>query len=640
MNSQSNSTAELLANTVLSGFTPPPQLTLSQWADEHYYLSAESSAEVGRWKTLPYQREPMDMVTDPDCETISWMKSARVGYTKILNATVGYHMDYAPCPIMLVQPSDDDAKEYSKDEIFPMLRDVPRLSALIREPVPGEPQESLTYKPFKGGVIHMVGAISPKSFRRVSRKIILLDEVDGYPVSAGDEGDPERLAIKRSEYYWDRKIIRGSTPTIDGHSRIHRAFEQGDQRHFYVPCPHCKEEQVLKFPNLKWPKGKPEEAAFACEHCGVLIEYRYQRWMVENGRWIAHAPENFTRYRHASFHIWQAYSYSPNATWGQIATDFENAKKEGPEGLKTFVNTVLGEVWKDKGEAPDWERLYERRENYPIGSVPAGGLFITCGVDVQKHGFIYVVKAWGRGKESWLVDWGTLAGDPSLKATQNQLDALLNHSYPHEHGVSMPISTMAVDSGAFTQTVYNWCRKYPMQRVMAIKGMPRGSVLLGAPVSIDVNINGKRMARGYKYWPVGGAVAKTEIYGFLKLDKPTEESKEPFPPGYCHHPQVGEDYFKQLTGEQLIPKRNKRGYVNMEWQKIPGRENHVLDGEVYARAAAAHFGLDRLNEDEWKALEMALVAKAEKKEDDAPTDGGAHKGRIAPRSKGWLKGGR
>ncbi len=636
--------AALLASTIIAGIVPPPPMTGTEWADANYYLSAESAAEPGKWRTLPYQVEMLNCMTDRDTEQVSVKKSARVGYTKCLNAACGYYMEHDPSPILLVQPTDDDAKDYSKDEIYPMIRDCPAIEAVMRDPLPGEPQESMTYKPFKGGVFQMVGAQSPKSFRRVSRKIIALDEVNGYPVSSGDEGDPIRLAIKRAEYYWDRKIIAGSTPTLE-HGRIDKLFEQGDQRHFYVPCPHCKHKQVLRFDRMKWPKGKPEEAYYECESCLEHIEYRHQRWMVTNGEWRAHRPENYAKYRHASFHIWAAYSFSPNATWGQIAKEFVDAEAEGYEALKTFVNTVLGESWKDKGEAPDWQRIYDKREEYQMGIVPKGGLFITAGVDVQKHGLIYVVRAWGRGKESWLIDWGTLPGAPNEEATFKQLDQLLAHQYPHaETGVLMPVGIMAVDSGAYTQLVYNWCRQYPMNRVMAIKGMPRGNVLLGSPVAVDVNINGKRMSRGYKYWPVGGAVAKGEIYAWLRLDGPTDDERAVgvlYHDGYMHHPmQTEAEYFKQLTGEQLVPHKNKRGYVNLEWQKIPGRQNHALDASAYCRAAAALYGLDRFTENEWRALESLLVAKPEKNSDDDAPNKGGHGGRISKRPTGWLKGGR
>lgn len=626
-----------LTSKVLALFRPPPNMTLSEWADEYYYLSPESSADPGKWKTRSYQREIMDTLTDPDVEWVSLMKSSRVGYTKIINADVGYHAHFAPCSILLVSPALDDAEQYSKEEIFPMIRDCPCLQDVFAAPEIQGPKATTLHKLFRGGALQLVGANSPRGFRRTSRKRILLDEVDAYPISAGKEGDPVRLAVRRSEAFPDRKIIEGSTPTIDGHSRIQKSFELGDQRHFYVPCPHCKEKQVLKFRRdgqgsggFVWPEGKPELAEYACGHCGVLIDHGAKEWMLENGEWRAHAPENLARYRRASFHIWAAYSHSPNATWGQIATEFVQAEKDGVEALKTFVNTVLGEVWKDRGEAPEWERLYQRREDYAIGTIPVGGLLLTSGVDVQKDRIEYEVVAWGRGKRSWSVDKGILLGDTSTNEPWDKLDKLLDRAFPHANGGDMQIAAMAVDSGFNTQQVYAWVRGHSASRVLAVKGMATSSTLLGAPKPVDVTISGRRMTRGTKMWPVGVNIAKSELYGWLRQHPPTDEDAEKiegdekYPPGFLHFPQYGEDYFKQLTAEQLVPHKTRHGFVRLEWEIIPGRRNEGLDCRVYARAASAFFGIDRFDDGDWSRLEESSGVQI-KTERVTPTTGAQRK---------------
>jgi phage terminase large subunit GpA-like protein len=241
---------------------PPPRLKLSEWADEHFYLSAESSAEPGRWSTLPYQREPMDAMTDTRVGEVTFMKSARVGYTKMLNALIGYHIVHDPCSILLVQPTEDDAKGYSKEEIEPMLRDIPEIGERFIKPK--NQLDSLLHKRFRGGILQLAGARSPGNFRRVSRRTILEDEIDGYPMSAGKEGDPLKLAERRAEYFWNRKVVRGSTPTDQGSSRIEEKFLEGDQRRCYVPCPHCEAMQVLVFQNLRWENRPPGDAVFIC----------------------------------------------------------------------------------------------------------------------------------------------------------------------------------------------------------------------------------------------------------------------------------------------------------------------------------------------------------------------------------------
>lgn len=575
---------------------PPPRLSLSEWADQHFYLSAESSAQAGRWTTLPYQRGILDAITDPDVSQVSVMKSARVGYTKCMNATIGYYLAQDPCPILVVQPTVDDAKGYSKEEIAPMLRDCPTLAKIIfddaEESGPRDSGNTILHKRFPGGVLSMVGANSGAGFRRISRRVVIFDEVDGYPPSAGSDGDPIKLGTKRTEYYHDRKIIAGSTPLIAGHSRIEELYEQGDQRRYFVPCPHCGHMDFLVFTEresgghfLVFDTEDPSGAHFVCRKNGCVIEHKHKRDMVARGEWRGSRP--FAG--HASFHIWAAYSYSPNATWAQIAAEFLEAKRGGREQLKTFINTVLGETWQESGEAPDWERLYQRRELYAIGTVPAGVKFLTCGVDVQKDRWVYEVVGWGAGKESWSIDAAVIPGDTGNEADWLRLEELLGRTYESAAG-PMAILMMAIDAGFQTQMVYGWVRQHERNRVIAVKGSSTARTLISSPSAVDVLVNGRRYDRGAKVWPVGVDIAKAELYGWLRLQPPIEGAT---PPGFCHFPEHGPDFFQQLTGEHLVSSVKRTGYAHHEWQLIPGRENHYLDARVYARAAAAVLGIDR-----------------------------------------------
>ncbi len=443
----------------------------------------------------------------------------------------------------------------------------------------------------------MVGANSGRGFRRVSRRVVIFDEVDGYPPSAGNEGDQINLGIRRTDFYWNRKIILGSTPLIAGASRIEEMFLSGDQRRYHVPCPSCGHKDFLSFRErgdgrghfMRWPEECPDDAYFVCRGNGCIIEHRHKYAMIAAGEWLAEAP--FTN--HASFHIWAAYSYGANATWGQIAKEFIKAKKEGPEKLRTFVNTVLGETWQERGDAPDWERLYGRRETYPIGTVPTGAIVLTAGTDVQKDRFVVEVVGWGRNKESWSVDYFEIHGDTSDAKTWARLDEALARTYPTANGGGLPIALMAIDSGYNTQEVYNWARMHGPTRVIPIKGQSTARVLIGVPKAVDVKQSGKRIARGHRVWPVGVDIAKAELYGWLRLPPP--EPGEEFAPGYCHFPEYAPEYFRQLTAEHLVKIRKKRtGVTTFEWQVQPGRENHVLDARVYARVAVALLGLDRI----------------------------------------------
>jgi len=560
----------------LEGFRPPEKLTLSQWADKFAFLSAESSAEAGRWHTLPYQKGIMDAVTDPRVEQITVMKSARVGYTKILNHAIAFHIHQDPCPIMLIQPTIEDAQGYSKEEIAPMLRDTPVLAGLVSDAKAKDGANTILQKQFPGGTLSLVGANSPRGFRRVSRRVVLFDEVDGYPPSAGTEGDQIKLGIRRSEYYWNRKIIAGSTPTVKDFSRIERMFGETDQRRYFVPCPDCNHKQYLKWANMRWSDNDSSTAAYCCESCGVLIPHSKKRWMVENGEWLATAPGNG---RHIGFHIWAAYSYSPNATWPHLVEEFLEAKTN-PEALKTWVNTVLGETWEeDYASKIGADALLERCEAYEPDVLPAGALALTAGVDVQDNRLAVSVWGWGRDEEGWLIHHQEIFGDPARAEVWKQLDEVVLHEWPHELNGKLRPDVVAIDSGGhMTNEVYQYARERGRQGVVAIKGSSqRGKPPIGKASKVDLNSAGKSLKRGASVYPVGGDTIKTTLFGRLRHNE--------IGPGFLHfHNETGTEYFEQLTAEKQAL-RFVKGFPVREWVKKPSARNEALDCLVYAYAA-------------------------------------------------------
>jgi phage terminase large subunit GpA-like protein len=237
--------------------------------------------------------------------------------------------------------------------------------------------------------------------------------------------------------------------------------------------------------------------------------------------------------------------------------------------------------------------------------VPAGALLLTAGVDVQKDRIVYEVVGWGRGKRSWSIDYGEVPGDTADldRGPWRELDVLLARSYPHAAGVEMPIRMMAIDSGYNTQTVYNYARKHPMSRVIAVKGRDDGGVLVGSPAPVEVSDRGRKLKRGGKVWPVCVSMAKSEFYGWLRLEIDPEKGE---PAGYCHFPQYGDEYFRQITAEQLVAHKTRKGFVRLAWELIPGRQNHALDARIYARAASFVAGLDRFRDSDWDARERML----------------------------------
>ena len=567
-----------IATIALLAFKPPEKLTLSEWADRFAYLSVESSAEGGRWHTLPYQKGIMDAITDPKLEQITVMKSARVGYSKILNHTIAYHIHQDPCPIMLVQPTIEDAQGYSKEEIAPMLRDTPCLRGLVSEAKAKDGANTILQKQFPGGTLSMVGANSPRGFRRVSRRVVLFDETDGYPQSAGAEGDQIKLGIRRTEYYWNRSIVAGSTPTIKDFSRIERMFMQGDQRRYFVPCPKCNHMQYLKWPSMRWTDNDPATTAYQCESCSELIPHSKKRWMVERGEWRPTSPGNG---KHVSFHIWAAYSYSPNASWSNLVEEFLDAKTDA-EQLKTFVNTVLGEVWEDEYASKiGASTLLERaaKETYEHRIVPASVLAVTVGCDVQDDRLSLSVWGWGREEEAWLLDRTKLYGDPSRPDVWKQLDEVLSAPFLSEDGVDFKVSICAIDSGGHhTADVYSYARERAALGVIAIKGMStKGKPPLGKASKVDLNRKGQVVRKGAQVFPVGSDTVKSLLFGRLKHNE--------VGPGYLHfYSTVGTDYFEELTAEKQIL-RYKQGYPQRVWVKKNTTPNEALDELVYAYSA-------------------------------------------------------
>jgi phage terminase large subunit GpA-like protein len=548
---------------------PPPRLTVSEWADEYRRLSPESSAEPGRWRTdrAPYQRGIMDALADPTVREVVVMKSAQVGWTEILGNVVAYHIDRDPSPILVIQPTLEMAEAWSKDRLAPMVRDTPALKGKIADAKSRTAGNTLLHKTFPGGHITIAGANSPAGLASRPIRIVLCDEVDRYPPSAGTEGDPISLARKRSTTFWNRKILLGSTPTVKGSSRIEVAFDGSDKRYFLVPCPHCQTEDRLQWDNVKWPENAPKDAFYACSHCGGVIDDAAKVRMLQSGRWQATSTSNGV----AGFHISEL--YSPWVRFGDTAAAFVEAKRS-PETLQTWVNTSLGETWVERGEAPTHERVMGLRRDYQMRDVPDAVMTLTAGVDVQKNRLIYVVRGWARAMSSWLVDFGELWGDTDQPDVWGTLGELLGAEFGGK-----PIRLMLIDSGFRPDMVYAFCRSHAHCRPS------KGYESLSAPVrmsKVDVTIRGQVIKHGAALWRVDTGYFKSLIHG--RIDWPEDQ------PGAWHLPSdVPDDYARQLVAESKITLPNGKSV----WKRHD-RENHALDCEVYASAAAKILGIDRL----------------------------------------------
>jgi phage terminase large subunit GpA-like protein len=626
------------------GMRPDADLTVSEWADAHRWLSSRASAEPGRYRTArtPYLRAIMDALSPSHpAQRISSMKAAQVGATEAGNNWIGFVIHHAPGPMLAVLPTVEMAKRTSRGRIDPLIEDSPALKERVSPARSRDAGNSMLSKEFPGGILVLTGANSAAGLRSMPARYVFLDEVDAYPASADEEGDPVTLAEARTTTFAHRrKVFMVSTPTIRGLSRIEREFEASDQRRYFVPCPHCGTMQWLQFERLRWAKGRPETVAYHCEGCERPIAEHHKTEMLARGEWRATATSADPTA--IGFHLSALYSPIGWKSWEQIARDWL-AAQGSDEMLRAARNTLLGETWIESGEAPDWQRLADRRIAFPA-QIPAGGLFLTAGADVQKDRIEVDVWAWGRGLTSWLVDHIVIPGGPDDPACWERLTALLSQTWVHQNGAIMTLARLAIDTGYESAAVYAWCRKQGFAQVAPVKGLEgfNRATPVSGPTFVDATVNGRKLKRGARLWSVATATFKAETYRYLRIEQPSDEDRAngaQTPAGTIHLPDWADsEWLKQLVAEQLVTIRDKRGYARQEWQKLRER-NEALDTRVYARAAAWILGADRFDERMWRQLEkqagvdstVVAAAPAEQTKPDAP-----EAGRItAPRRRGW-----
>lgn len=601
-----------------AGWKPDALLTVSQWADEHRVLSAKSASEPGRWRTsrAPFAREPMDELSAySPTEKVVLMWGAQLSKTETGNNFIGYAAHHAPGPIMAVQPTLDMAKRLSKQRIAPLIAETPALVERFASEKSKDSSNTIMAKEFDGGILVLTGANSAVGLRSMPVRYLFLDEVDAFPQDIDGEGDPVSLAEKRTTTFNRRKILITSTPTIKDQSRIEREYLKSDQRKYFVPCPHCGHKQWFRWrgytgdandPRAKdyrlvWVDEGKTKAAYICGGCGVLIEERHKTWMLENGEWTATGSSIDGKTRG----YWLSSLYSPLGWkgWVEILREFEEAVRN-PASLKTFVNTVLAETWEEEYSAKlDADGIAKRAGGYELLTVPAGGLVVTAGIDVQDNRIEVLQRAWGEGEESWLINRSVVFGDPAKTELWNQVIDILDMEFLHENGGVIKTYAAAIDSGGhFTHEVYAFTRQHRKRHILAIKGMSLpGKPSLGKPTRQDINIRQQTIKKGAMLWPVGSDTIKSLIYGRLKgVDHG---------PGSYHWPAgLPEEYWKQLTSEKQIVKL-VNGFPKRIWVKNNRDNNEALDCEVYAYAALQYIYTRHNRTTFWQQMRSRLAAK-------------------------------
>lgn len=598
---------------------PPPKMKVSDWADNYRVLSEESSAECGRWKTsrAEFQREIMDAINEIGTESVIIKSSAQIGKTEIILNILAYYIDYDPSPIMIVYPTVEMGEAFSKDRLAPMLRDCDKLRGKIKDSRTRDSNNTILHKNFPGGQLTIAGSNSPSSLCSRPIRIVLMDEIDRYPQSAGDEGDPIALAEKRTNTFWNRKKIKVSTPTVEGLSKIDREYKHGTMERWCVECPCCGEWQPYDFNQIQF-----KDVTMECKNCKEHLTE--QEWKESNHKWIAEHPESK---KIRSFHINEL--SSPWKHWDEIIKDYLKAYKEYEntgltDELRVFVNTSLGECWREIGDGADEKVLLERREWYEA-ELPEGVLLLTAGVDVQKEHFEIEVVGWAKKYISWGIYKTELFCNPALEESWDKLEEYLEKEFCFQDGTKLHIACTCLDTGgSHTNNSYKFIKRMreKNKKIYGIKGYSNtpGIPLIYKKTKVEIKDERGRVLDKTEIFILGVDAGKEDIISRLKI-------KEEDLGGYCHFPvNEGRGYDKRymagITSEEKVTKV-KNGKMKIAWVKKSGIRNEPLDLRNYAYAAEQLLkpNYDKLEEKLKNGIDYTIPVKKKKHKRGKATQG-------------------
>ncbi len=588
-----------MANEILGEIlTPPPPVDLEQWAVDNIEFSERESPFPG-----PYNKDQFSMFSEilkalgPDdpCRTVTLIKSAQIGGTVLGNIfTLGsLHLD--PCDFLFVHPTEDNGKRWSRMKLAPMLKNTTALRALF----PGKTRDasdSLMYKERLDGrgAIQISGANSPSSLSQVSMRRQVQDDLAKWDTNAA--GDPEKQADSRSRAFEFAKIFKASTPLIAPGCRITRNFDAGSQEHLEVPCPECGHYHALEWENLlaNLDDEFPDKVFFSCPECGAVIEEHHRDAMRRQGNWVAKNPK--ARSKHRSFYLWSA--YSSLQSWQRIADEWRDAEGD-PAAEQVFLNDTVGKAYRTKGEAPPWETLRDRAEEtgHVRGTIPAGAVLLTVGVDCQKDRVEWHLVGWGRDLRRWVIDYGVISEHIAEKGCQEGLADLLKSSWRNVVGRSIEIDLMAIDGNAWTEDVWSFAKKHRATDVIMVRGANSDNAPLFAQVKKERNKAGKLLKYSRRFYNFGSSVMKMAFYRNLK-------KVDPLVRGYVGLPKGMEDeYYRQITAERRVPSKNKNGYTTYKWDKDANQANEGLDTMLQAESAAMKLGVRSMPDSVWSRYE-------------------------------------
>jgi phage terminase large subunit GpA-like protein len=573
---------------LLKGLELPPDYTIAEWAEAHVVLPSELAAEPGPYRSsrTPYARAMMNAQNDPTLPIVCYKTSAQIAKTTSLLMGLGYHIHHDPCPMLLVLPDQGIAEAFSKKKLEPFINGTEPLRERIGTVGTRKSTGTIFEKSFPGGFLQLAGANTPNALRMHSVRKVFADEVDGFKLSSGKDGDPLMLAFKRATTFANRQLIVSSTPVDKMTSLIEAYWQRSDKRLYHVKMPCCGDMNVLAWEHVKWVKGQPETCEYWCQSCGTPTGPRELKLaaLAETGNeWRATAP--FTGV--AGFHIWQI--YSPFSNLIEIVREYESSQRSEQE-KKVWWTTFLGEPWDEMGAvATTGEALFNGRRFWKDGVIPEGACVLTASVDVQGNRLEVLVVAHGPNKQRWAIDLFVVDGNPAGQNVWDRCENLLERRYQHEThpDIWRGIEGVAIDSGGhYTQQAYDFASKAHMRSKpwFAIKGV-------GGEGKLAWSDSKRPLRNGAKLHLVGVDSLKEEIYAHIVRE---ESSENPWENRIFLRktPAIDLDHCEQIVVERPRRVIDSKGFVKTEWHKPPGARNEMLDLLVYAEAVHRYLAID------------------------------------------------
>lgn len=595
----------------LEALRPPEEITVSEWAEKYRVLDTKSSARPGPWRnsTTPYLKGIMDELNNYETEEIIFVKPTQVGGTEAIFNMLGYIIEEDPSPAMIVYPTDELAKSISKNRILPMIQNCPTLFRRYHE----NDSSNLELQ-FDDMYLTLVGSNSPSGLASKPEKYLFMDETDKYPGASKKEADPVSLAKERTKTFHNRKIVLASTPTLKS-NHIWEAKENADiEKHYFMPCPHCGKMIEFKFSNLRFPDDermsyvdRAEYAKYVCQECGCVINDQQKHTMLQQGEWqIVEHKTKFAR----KVVFWLNTLYSPFVRFADVAKEFLLSKKDS-ERFQNFVNSWLAEPWEDTNLKTNADLVMERQTDLPEMVVPEWAKLLTGGVDVQETSLYLTIRAFGNHITSQNIYHQQVMSFADV-------ERIMNTPFKKENGEVMVVELCLIDSGYNTDATYDFCANNS-EWAVPVKGSSN-PMLSHYKLSKINKITS--VANGMDLVIVDGGKYKDMIAGRMR--------KKNGVGSWMVYNGCDREYAEQVTAEHKVNVKTNNGRVKQEWKlKSSHADNHYLDSEVYALAAADIRGVRSLH----------LLEEVEEPQDDTPELNHTPEEKWIQVNEGWLNNG-